>query len=377
MERAVTLAAAAFGLVGYLYALGGIVVWLRVQAAQLTPDSAIVATNDRHLLSIGARVVAFELFLLIAVGAIIATVVGVAIWRRGELPKRPPTKELRMLKQAWEDLGTLGGFVGPEAGLLAIAVGLSIDGSAYLRKGLWVAGAAIAAVSLLAMIFRVPPKGKEPHEYRPWRARLKTLGGLFGTKRLKALAMALLVIAVGTAIFLLPLLQGTILLAGTVLIYAGPFVNWPDRGEDSFGRQLLRSGGFWMAVTVLTTVALAWVATPPVDFTKARAESLDRTTSTSGGYLDRADGGVYLGVCTAEHGGSGQPPTSTDAHIQFVPAEESARLELGRETYEFDPGGRPSIWQAVESIFGGNSAAEKNAPLHHPLRGQTGRVCGT
>ena len=320
--------------------------------------------------------VAFELFLLIAIGIVVATLVGIAIWRHGELPKRPPTKELKMLKEAWEDQATLGGFIGPEAGLLLITVGLSANGSTGLRTSLWIAGAVIGATALLAMIFRVPPKGSSPDEYSAWRTTLKDLGEAIGTDGLQWLAIVLLLAAVIAAIFLLPLLQGTILLAGTVMIYAGPFVNWPDRGDSSFGRLLLRSGGFWTAVAASTAIALAAVATPPVGFTRATVESLDGSNSRSGAYLDRGDGGVYLGLCTPDdiHGGR---QVSTHARIHFLPAEEGEHLELGGDGYRFDPGGRPSIWQTLVATFGSGSAAAENAPLHHSLRGQATYACGS
>ncbi len=377
------MAAAAIGLVGYLYALGGIVVWLRVQTAQLTPDGVIVATNDRHLLAVGARVVAFELFLLVTIGAVIAAVIGVGIVYRGELPKRPPTKELRLLKQAWDDWGTLGGFIGPEIGLLLIMLGLSLGEGTLPRWLCGTVGAVVLVTSLLMMLFRTPPPAKPAKKKRwrwleekgGWRGIVSSSGNALGTGWLRGLAIALLVTGVGVAIFAVPLLQGTILLAGTAMIYAGPFVNWPDHGGESFHRRLLRSGGFWMAIAGFTVVALAWVATPPVDFTEAKTENLEGKMTAQGAYLDRAEGGVYLGVCAIK--GSGDAATSTEAHIQFVPAEDSARLVLGHETYEFDPGGRPSIWLAFKSIIGGGGAAGGDAPLSTSLREQAGRVCGS
>ena len=147
LERIATVAASALGLVGYLYALGGIVVWLRVQTAQLAPDGAIVAANDKHLLAIGVRVVAFELFLLIAIGGIVAILVGVGVLLRRELPEYgsasgepptapdpaaapapEPTRHKSRLEQIWDDERTLGGFIGPETALLLIAFGLQPAG---------------------------------------------------------------------------------------------------------------------------------------------------------------------------------------------------------------------------------------------------------
>jgi hypothetical protein len=68
-------------------------------------------------------------------------------------------------------------------------------------------------------------------------------------------------------------------------------------------------------------------------------------------------------------------PHSTEARVRLLSASESERLEIGREQYVFDPGGRPSIWQVVRAVVGGSSAATHDAPLHHPLRGRPSKVC--
>jgi hypothetical protein len=376
LERIATAGVAALGLVGYLYALGGIVVWLRVQTAQLTPDGAIVAIDDRHLLAVGARVVAFELFLVVAISAIVTGLVGLGALRRGELPKTG-TRKSQAFKEAWEEPGTLGGFIGPEAALLLITIGLSSDGSPALRMGLWLVGVAIAVPALLAMTFRVRPT-RHADRHDGWRQYLQELGEAIGEDGLRTLAGLLFVAGVGVSVFLLPLLQGTILLAGTAMIYAGPLVSWPSTREfNALARELLVSSGVWTAIAVSTAIALAWVATPPVGFSSAQVEALNGSRSQVGAYLDRNDGGVYLGLCEARLAGSGQYEESDEAHIRFVPAAEAERLDLGQASYQFDPGGRPSLWQAVKAVVGGGSAATHNAPLPHPLRGRAAQVCGS
>lgn len=377
LDRAATVAAGALGLVGYLYALGGIVVWLRVQTAQLSPDGAIVAADNKHLLAIGVRVVAFELFLLLAIAAIVAVLVGFAILRRGGLPDRRDQKGLKF-KEAWKDQGTLGGFIGPETALLLVTIGLSLQGPTPLRACFWISGLLIGVAVALAMIFRTRPAEQVNNPSR-WRRWLIAVGNRLKLKGLRRITVLLLGLAIGFGIFLLPLLQGTILIAGTSLIYAGPFLVWPDRNaSSSFGTALLRSGGLWTAVAVTTVVALAWVATPPVAFTRAVVESLDHSTSEPGAYLDRADGGVYLGTCIVGRDLDPEHQASTGSRITLVPDAESARVKLGQDTYRFDPGGRPSIWQTIKAVVGGGADAGTHNPLlHHPLRGQVRHVCGS
>ena len=212
----------------------------------------------------------------------------------------------------------------------------------------------------------------------PWRDWLTWIGAKLKPEGLQVIAVTLLSAAIVLGIFVLPLLQGTILLAGTALIYTGPFARWPDRQEEkTLGSEFLRSGGFWTAVAAATVVALAWVSTPPVAFTRAVVEPVDHSDKQLGAYLDRADGGVYLGTCTVGKDLGGGHEASTESRITLVPDKESARVRLGQETYSFDPGGRPSIWQTIKAVVGGGSAGVHDAPLHHPLRGQVMSVCGS
>lgn len=139
LENVVTIAAAAVGLVGYLYALGGVVVWLRIQTSQVSSNGAIISANDKHLLEVGARVVAFELLLMLAIGALVTALFAIAVLRRGRLPSHM-TKQKLTLEEAWNSKPVLASIVGLEASLLMISIGLSVDNSASLRATLWVGG---------------------------------------------------------------------------------------------------------------------------------------------------------------------------------------------------------------------------------------------
>ena len=364
LERVIALGASALGLVGFLYALGGIVIWLRMQTAQLTP-SGIVAANDRHLLEVGVSVVAFELFLLLAIGVVVALLVATRIlYRRhkGIAPEeKEETKPGQKLEKAWTDEEALASIVLPATGLILFAVGLSVPGPTLPRAALWIAGLAVLLTAAVTMIFLLIDR------FGRW-VKLKPLRWLTGL---------LLLAALGLGIFVLPLLQGTILLAGTVLTYLGTFLRWPDpKVGDVHVSELLRSNGPWVAIALTTLVALAWVATPPVSFTHARLESLARQNPQDGAYLDRGDGGVYIGTCTVKETSDDGRQTSTESRVTLIPGEESARARLGQETYHFDPGGRPSLWQTFKTILGGGIPGVHDAPLDHPLRRQVDDVCG-
>lgn len=384
LERIATLGAAALGLVGYLYALGGIVIWLRMQTAQLS-SGAVVAVNDRHLLAVGVSVVAFELFVLVAISAVVAAVVAVGVliqkWKGDSNPAPGASQSAResdegkteesepepvlgssKLGAAWDDEGTLAGCVFPVTGLLLVTVGLSLPGPTWHRAVLWIVGLATLLLAAVAMIFRL----------MPW------IGARLGERLLHILTVALLVLALAFGIFAMPLLQGTLLLAGTALIYFGPFLKWPDLAKgDIHVRELLRSAGLWVALAATTLVALAWVATPPVAFTQSTVESLDHMRFEKGAYLDRGDGGIYVGSCTLNETNDDGYQTSTESRVTLVPGEESERVRLGQATYHFDPGGRPSVWQTIKIVIGGGVPGVHDAYLlHHPLRGQVKDVCG-
>jgi hypothetical protein len=361
LERIAALGAAALGLVGFLYALGGVVIWLRMQAAQLTP-SGIVALSDRHLLEVGVSVVAFELFLLLSIGLIVASLVAarILLWKHRGAASREDRPRLN-LGTAAEDAGTLAGIVLPTIALTLFTVGLAIPGSPPARTLTWIAGVAILAAAALGMIFLQIERFAEWVTLTPWQ----WLAGL------------LLPVAMTLGIFVLPLLQGTILLAGTALAYLGPFLRWPEpKTGDVRVAAVLRSTGLWVAIALTTVVALAWVATPPVSFTHARLNSLNREHPHEGAYLDRGDGGVYIGTCVAGDAGEDGRRDSAESRVILVPGEESARLRLGQETYHFDPGGRPSLWQTFKTVVGGGIPGAHDAPLDHPLRGQVEHVCG-
>lgn len=370
LEKVVTIAAAAVGLVGYLYALGGIVVWLRIQTSQVSSNGALISANDKHLLEVGGRVVAFELLLMLAVGALVSVLFAVAVLRRGRLrsPRRLTLEEARESKEA------LAPIVGLEASLLLISVGFSID-RFEVRTALCVGGGVLGLLVIGAMIAGV--RGADGEQYRGWFRGILNRLEARKIRTLQWASVSLFVLAVGIGLGLIPLLQGTILLTGTAMIYVGHVLRWPQRNTPgAFLAELVRSTGVWLAVVLATAVALAWVATPPVTFTYAVVSSADGSDQTPGAYLDRGDGGIYLGFCEQSRQTGADHPVSIEPSVQLFGAAESAHLELRRVPYTFDPGGRPSLAQVAIAILGAGSTATDDAPLPHSLRGRAATLCG-
>lgn len=370
LGRVITVAGALAGLAAYIYLLGGVVVWLRVTSAHLPGDVGIVASDSRHLLSIGSRVVVFEALLLIGVCCIVAPLVTLTAWRRRDKsdpapsvwrkhdPPDRPHKSFEDVIKAWGDLVSVLGMIGPAFALLLITLGLSgLDWPS--GTGLWLFGVLVGVPVLGWMIAQPAVNERNMQDDSP--------------VSLQVVAGVLLVVNVVVAVGVVPLLQGTVLLAGTVLIYLGPFVNWPE--SWAFWRlagELMRSSGVWLGVTLATAVALAWVATPPIGFSRAKAFLTDGSTVGPGAYIDRNGDGLYVGFCDKSANGY-------RTWIRFVPDDEIREVVLSGGLYQFDPHGRPSIGQValagVENRTVG--AAAGSAPLDDSLRNSADHLCGS
>jgi hypothetical protein len=201
-----------------------------------------------------------------------------------------------------------------------------------------------------------------------------------GIKRVQQLAAFLALVNVVVAFALVPILQGAILFASTMVIYAGPFLTWPRSTRLSdFGTELLRSNGVWLAIAAATVIALAWVATPPVDYPLASVYVDGRSKPISGALIDRSADGVYLGRCVGKlppGAGDDGHPRSTQARIVLIAKDRIRRIDIGGKKYVFDPGARPALGQVVLAGLKGTSAARDFAPLSETLRVQPDRVCG-
>lgn len=383
LGTAIAVVTGAAGLVAYLYFLGGVVTWINLTATQLAGDAGIVATDSKRLLAIGSRVAAFELLLLLLVSALVTLLVGFAIFRRGALPQRS-ISDFTDLKKGWGDLWTLGGMIAPAFAILLIGLGLSVN-SPDLRCILLVLGGAIGLPASLAMVLGAPPKGGTGKKPPRWQRALAFLGrrirgAKHGIRGVQWVATLMILVNCVVAIVLVPILQGTVLLAATAVIYAGPFLAWPrSSGLREFGAELVRSNGVWVAIAAATVVALAWVATPPVEYPQAKLRIEGRPDLVSGAYIDRTADGVYVGLCKVRvppDADGDNPPYSTKSHIVFFAKDRLTRIEIGGERYVFDPGGRPSLGQVFLAGLGGGSAARKPAPLHYELRPRLDRICG-
>src|SRR5690242_6352638 len=64
LQALVAIAGGLVGATAYLYMLGGLVVWLKLKAAQLPTDDAIRALDRNRLLAVGIKAFVFEAALI-------------------------------------------------------------------------------------------------------------------------------------------------------------------------------------------------------------------------------------------------------------------------------------------------------------------------
>jgi hypothetical protein len=266
----------------------------------------------------------------------------------------------------------------------------------WRRIALVAVGGVVAAAAALAMLFGDPPRTSKPSRRRPgwkaeggacpektddgwppkWRQKLADAGTWIGRtgRRFRAFqGVTGLVLAINLAVSIaaVPALQGTILLAATALVYLGPVLKWPRRAS---GRGFVSSTGVWLAIAASTAVAVAWVATPPVAFT--RAELVLSDSRLSGAYLGSNSDGFSVGVCAPAHGkASADLEHSRPTRLIFVPRGSVRTLRVGGPRYEFDPVGRPSIGQVAVAVIATHNPREDRPPLAHALHGRAEKIC--
>jgi hypothetical protein len=122
--------------------------------------------------------------------------------------------------------------------------------------------------------------------------------------------------------------------------------------------QFLRSPLPWALLTVCLLLGLAYSATPPVAFPQV----LVTTTSgnRSGGYLARTSAGIYVVTCTAL-----ADATSAEERLDLIPAADIKEVRIGGHGDYLDSASRPSIASlALDALgTGGHAPTLFNADL--------------
>jgi hypothetical protein len=309
-QSALEIAAAVLGLAGYVYALGGLVVWVRLTAAHLPADLTTTLLDPRLLLAIGLRTLLFA-----------ALVLGV-ICGAAYVAGNAPAKVRRMLRGDTAGAGGGDGYTRTIVGLnvLALSVAFGIGATAALRSTL--PDSALIAVFLVV-----------------W---LVAAGGLawLGSRILTARTNWI----VGIALVLIALAWefpvGVMIVALVVVAILAPSIIRKQEPRD-----LLRSRFPWALGAIYAVVAFAFVATPPVTYPRAVVQT-DQGVRI-GAYLARSDDGVYLATCEADTRGR-----SRGERLVLVRQDAIQSITLGGTPYRFDSGSRPSLLEVMLRPFG-------------------------
>jgi hypothetical protein len=301
-----------------VYALGGVVVWVRLTAAHLPADLTTTLLDPRLLLAVGVRALAFAVVVLglICVVAYFASKPG---WESREKDWReslgPGAAETTFGPRTVRTI----------AGLNIIALSLvgGLGVAAVFRAAIpsqWVAAVFLAAWLGLGWV-------------------LAHFGGRALTGKLHGIVAAVIVLAALFCEFPIAVLMLTLVAIALLSRVIARLPRPATLGD------FLRSPLPWALGAVYAIVALAFVATPPVSYPRAVVQT--DVGEKIGGYLARSADGIYLATCD---------PTpknrSSTERLVLVRQDTVRSLTLGGRQYRFDSGRRPSLLTVLLQPFG-------------------------
>ncbi len=329
--------AVSVALLGYVYAIGWLVTWVRLDAVRLPIAASLPAIDGQVVFTTGVRAV-LVMVVVFAVMCAFAYAVHLGRWdkhadawkaivdtdrisakeerererregiRRAPRTRRKPTPQEGLVR-------VIAGF---NVGVLSVALGLVAGRFAktlidQIHPGYWWALLAPwAAFSLIAALAL--------REVNPLR------GGRFAHGVLW-LGVVVVAMVASAPIGLLVLTWMGI----------GTFGRWyGKRSLPASTFEFLRSPLPWVLLTIYALVALSYAAMPPVSFSQTVVE----TTSGKrlGGYLARGGDGAYLISCTPLANA-----TSLDDRVEFIPAATIKSLTSTGTEFTLDTGARPSL----------------------------------
>ncbi|MEA2400561.1 MAG: hypothetical protein QOK00_964 [Thermoleophilaceae bacterium] len=319
-------ATTALGLVGYVYALGGLVSWFRLAAARLPADLISSLLDPRILLVVGLRVV-------LVVAAILAAVSLVAYG----LSSFPLGKTKRVWsganKKAWTDntreLDGAGKF---SDHIVATVAGINV-----------LAIAAVLGLTLASAVEAVFDRAEFIWVFVALWA-LATAGLVAVSAKLvnERIHFVVAVVAGGLALFLQPGLA--LLLVSAVVTAAFGRAILKTRWTRTVGT-FVRSPLPWALAVVYAVVGLAFYATPPVSFPRATVATT--AGQRVGGLVAHTGDGVYLATCSPTPGNF-----SREERVALIRSDDVKELTIGGDSYLLDSGKRPSVVGLVQQAFG-------------------------
>jgi hypothetical protein len=335
VRTAVEVAASLAGLTGYVYLIGGMLTWVRLTTAHVPADALTAVMDQKVLFVVGLKAILITA-VVFAVICLVSYLAGRAGWKdhrrewhaivaRGVSRAAEPSAAAHT-----ESTGRLGeSAVRTVAGfnliVLSAVVGLSVSKVVErIFPTLWVVIVAFFLVGALAA----------------WR--LATWGPLRWGVRGHGLAL----VFVSAVALLSTAPVGVLILASVAIARLGTVIARLEKPTSAAG--FLRSPLPWALFTLYVLVALAYVAQPPVTFT--RAVITTASGSQTGGYLARTSDGVYLITCQGL-----ADATSRHERAVLIPAADIKSTTLSSGYYRLDSGNRPSLATLALNTFGINA----------------------
>jgi Vacuolar protein sorting-associated protein 62 len=318
----VEAAAGVLGLAGYVYLIGGVLSWVRLSAAHLPADATTSILDRRLLFAIG-----FKAIVLAAVVFAVVCLLSYAAGRRAYRlnPKnwkrviaKGPNEAVKLADENKEAEVCLG----DRAAKLVAGFNVMVIAAVFGLAGARVIDAIFAAAWVPIVVFFVLWFG-----LAYLLARLDPLSGK-GILHKVVIFVAVVVAAFSTA----PI--GVLVLASIAIArLAGVIARLKKPGSVS---EFLRSPLPWGLLTIYSLFALAWIAIPPVSYT--RAVITTPAGQRVGGYLARTGDGVWLVTCRGV-----ADATSREEHTILIPSSDVKATTLGGEPFRVDQGDRPSL----------------------------------
>jgi hypothetical protein len=326
-----SLAASLAGLVGYVYLAGAVITWVRLTTARVPADLLTAVGDEKVLFAVGLKAIVFMAAVFTAI-CVLSYLAARPRWeehgpewhavvQRGVREAAALAETDRVQAQARlgdRAVRTVAGF---NVMVTAAVVALSVSRIVELVATEWVVLVAFFAVAILVAV------------------RLASIGPLaFGALGHRAA----LVLALAVAFFASAPI-GVLVLTSIAIARLGRVIARLERPTSAAG--FLRSPLLWAFLTIYLLVALAYVAQPPVSFT--RAVIVTPSGPHTGGYLARTSDGVYLITCQGLANA-----TSTHERAGLIPAADVKSTTLGGQPYRLDSGSRPSLATLVFRALG-------------------------
>jgi hypothetical protein len=353
LRTVIEVLASVAGLAGYVYLIGGVITWVRLVAARLPADPLAAIVDPRVLFAVGLKAIVF-VALVFAILATLSYAAASIHWKQRKnawhaLFKKGPFAAVRDDEESafnpdyghtqprpdadYEIPDKLVAPIGEPAVraiagfnllVLAAVLGLCAERLVALLPGDF-SGPQIPVFAVVTVV--------------AWLLLLRW--GPLGGGRIR---QWLVLILFGAVAVLSAAPIGIIVLASVGIGFiSGALITRVDKPQTFIG--WLHSPLPWLMLTVYALAAFAYVAQPPVLF--SRAQVVTATGTLTGGYLARTPDGVYLVTCQGL-----ADATSRRAQTTLIPAATIRATTLGGPAYRVDPGVHPSLLRIASTALG-------------------------